>query len=68
MKVCTVTHTVPSFGTIPVGSLWADDSPYVVDADCFADVEVDPLPVKPKTPVRKFGAKPAPKPAPETED
>lgn len=60
MKVCTVTHTVPSFGEIPTGSLWADDSPYLVEVDCFADVDEEPAPVKPKPAVRKFGAKPAP--------
>lgn len=48
MKICTVEHTVPAFGTIPVGSLWADDSPYVLDenADCFDDAD-KPAP-KPK--------------------
>ena len=41
MKVCTVTHMVPSFGEITAGSLWADDSPYIVEADCFAEVGAD---------------------------
>ena len=58
MKICTTTHTVPSFGEIPKGSLWADDSPYVVEADLFRDVHDEkPAPVK-KPPVRKFGEKP----------
>lgn len=41
MKVCTVEHEVPTFGTIPVGSLWDDESPYVLkkNAKFFADVE-----------------------------
>lgn len=47
MKVCITAHTSPLFGEIPVGSLWADDSPYVLDdfADCFAAV-LDDKPVK----------------------
>lgn len=54
MKVCTVEHDAPGFGTVPVGSLWADDSPYVIDADCFADVPDKPAPVA-KRVTRKFG-------------
>lgn len=55
MKVCTETHFAPSFGEIPAGSLWADDSPYLVDESKFAPVEEAPAaPVKRK-PVRKFG-------------
>lgn len=42
MKVCISSHELPEFGTIPAGSLWADDSPYVVEADCFADVLDEP--------------------------
>lgn len=38
MKVCVETHRVASFGEIPEGSLWADDSPYLEDASKFADV------------------------------
>ena len=38
MKVCIEAHHVPSFGEIPEGSLWDDDSPYVVDESKFADV------------------------------
>lgn len=60
MKVCITTHAHPSFGEIPVGSLWADDSPYVVEPDHFADVADEaPAPPKPKV-TRKFGQKPAP--------
>ena len=41
MKVCVTEHRVPSFGTIPIGSLWADDSPYVLkkNAACFVDAD-----------------------------
>ncbi len=40
MKVCVTEHTVETFGAIPVGSLWDDDSPYVLkkNAKCFAPV------------------------------
>lgn len=40
MKVCIEAHVSPLFGEIPAGSLWADDSPFVLDdfAHCFADV------------------------------
>lgn len=51
MKVCTEEHISPLFGTIPVGSLWADDSPYVLDdfAHCFIDPDAEPeqAPAKP---------------------
>ena len=59
MKVCTETHHDPSFGEIPAGSLWADDSPFVVESDKFADV-YDEAPVAPakKPATRKFAAKP----------
>lgn len=55
MKICTTEHTVASFGVIPVGSLWADDSPYLSEETSgnFADVVApEPEPPKPK-PVRK---------------
>lgn len=41
MKVCVTEHTVEAFGVIPVGSLWEDDSPYLLkkNARHFADVE-----------------------------
>jgi len=57
MKVCTETHHVASFGEIPAGSLWADDSPFVVESDKFAEVPTagEAAPVKP--PLRKFNAK-----------
>ena len=42
MKVCTRAHVCPSFGPIPEGSLWDDESPYVVDVECFADVKPEP--------------------------
>lgn len=58
MKVCTIEHECPGFGTIPAGSLWADDSPYLADGDKFADVAArDAAPAKPKTTPRKFGTK-----------
>jgi hypothetical protein len=56
MKRCTKTHDAKGFGTIPAGSLWDDDSPYLSDdtAENFADVDdaPEPEPVEPK-PVRK---------------
>lgn len=55
MKRCIVEHVVPTFGTIPVGSLWEDDSPFLSDetAGNFEDVtEPDPEPVEPR-PVRQ---------------
>ncbi len=67
MKVCTTEHTAPGFGTIPVGSLWADDSPYVIDDDCFADAPEAPVKVARAPKVRKFGepATPTAEEAPE---
>ena len=59
MKRCVEEHTVPAFGTIPAGSLWADDSPFLVEPAKFVDVDAPepaPKPVK-KAPVRKFGEK-----------
>jgi len=43
MKRCTQDHEVQAFGAIPVGSLWDDDSPFVLDehADKFVDVAAD---------------------------
>lgn len=35
MKRCIETHTVLSFGEIPEGSLWDDDSPYLEDDSKF---------------------------------
>ena len=42
MKRCTQDHEVQAFGAIPVGSLWDDDSPFVLDehADKFETVAV----------------------------
>ena len=62
MLRCIEEHVAPGFGTIPVGSLWADDSPYVAQADKFATVTDEPAadePDKPKRkpPTRKFGEK-----------
>jgi hypothetical protein len=62
MKRCIETHDVASFGTIPEGSLWDDDSPYVTDDDLFVDADAppvsndDPPPVF-KRPVKKSAAK-----------
>lgn len=69
MKVCTQTHVSPLFGEIPEGSLWDDDSPFVLDdfADNFAtvaDKDEKPKAAKPK-PVRKFGEKATPAPPSE---
>lgn len=57
MKRCIVEHVVPSFGVIPVGSLWDDDSPYVREAAAFEDVDAETPASAPKPPVRKFGGK-----------
>ena len=46
MKRCIKAHTVASFGEIPEGSLWADDSPHIEDEACFVDAD---KPVKPVT-------------------
>ena len=46
MKRCIKAHSVASFGDIPVGSLWDDDSPYIEDEGNFVD-DNEP-PVKPK--------------------
>ena len=52
MKVCIKAHTVASFGEIPVGSLWDEESPYVIEADCFVDV-VEPGDEPPVKPARR---------------
>ena len=39
MKRCITAHYVDAFGDIPVGSLWADDSPYVTDEAHFVDAD-----------------------------
>lgn len=61
MKRCIAAHKAPGFGAIPEGSLWADDSPYLLDehADKFEDVDAPAEVEKPKRkpPVRKFGEK-----------
>lgn len=65
MKRCITTHTVTSFGEIPAGSLWDDDSPFITDdtAGHFVtvgdDAGTDPAPAKRKAPTRKFGEKKA---------
>ena len=63
MKRCITAHTVDAFGDIPLGSLWPDDSPFLLDehADCFEDVVplTAPEPATSAQPVRKFGAKKA---------
>lgn len=55
MKRCTQTHMIASFGEIPEGSLWADDSPYLLEDDKFEDVADPPVVRKKSQPVRKFG-------------
>jgi hypothetical protein len=55
MKRCIETHHIDAFGTIPAGSLWADDSHFIEQADKFEDVpEADPglAPLS-----RKFGSR-----------
>lgn len=63
MKVCIRDHVVPSLSDqpIPVGAKFDDDSPYVVESDCFEDAPDAPVADKVKAPVRKFGTKPKPK-------
>jgi hypothetical protein len=59
MKRCIEEHTVAGFGTIPVGSLWDDDSPYVGATAKFVDIDA-PEPVKApakKAATRNFGDK-----------
>ena len=62
MKRCIQEHTVESFGVIPVGSLWADDSPFLSDdtAGCFEPAAEIVAATVPKPKPRKFGAKPQP--------
>lgn len=57
MKRCTTAHDCPGFGHIPAGSLWADDSPYITDANAehFADVDAEPAP-KAKKPAKSVKA------------
>lgn len=43
MLRCIREHTVDAFGVIPVGSLWADDSPFVEDASAFVDADKPPV-------------------------
>ena len=56
MKRCIEAHSVASFGTIPVGSLWVDDSPYVTDESKFVDADA-PTPSKVGDKVKKPAAK-----------
>lgn len=44
MLRCVIEHVVPSFGTIPVGSLWDDDSPFVTERNAFEDADPAPDP------------------------
>lgn len=53
MLRCIEAHHVDAFGDIPVGSLWADDSPYVTDASKFVDADVKPEPAKKSAASRK---------------
>lgn len=46
MKRCIKAHSVASFGEIPVGSLWDDDSPFVIDEACFVDADAPPAVVE----------------------
>lgn len=41
MRRCVEAHDVPGFGWVPLGSLWADDSPFVLEehADKFETVK-----------------------------
>jgi hypothetical protein len=60
MKRCIEEHHAAGFGTIPVGSLWDDESPYIGAAAKFVDADApEPIakPVKKSAPTRKFGEK-----------
>jgi hypothetical protein len=59
VKRCTQTHDVTAFGTIPEGSLWDDDSPYLEHPDLFEDVADEPAAEEAVPVVRKFGTKKA---------
>lgn len=52
MLRCVREHEAPGFGTVPVGSLWVDDSEYVVDRSAFVDADA-----KPKAATKKAAAK-----------
>lgn len=54
MKKCIEAHDALGFGHVPVGSLWADDSPFVQEADKFEDIETEAPVQAPKVRVRKF--------------
>lgn len=47
MLVCTQTHDADGFGEILEGTLWADDSPFVTDANRASFVAVPALAVEP---------------------
>ncbi len=59
MKRCITTHTVTTFGEIPAGSLWDDDSPFLTDdtAGYFVDADAPADPEPELKPVRKFKPK-----------
>lgn len=42
MLRCVREHEADGFGTIPKGSLWDDESPYVVERDAFVDADAKP--------------------------
>lgn len=65
MLRCIEEHEVPTFGTIPVGSLWADDSPFVVDVAKFEPVADEVVAPVVKKKARKFG-QPVGESGPET--
>ena len=58
MKRCIEAHAVASFGEIPVGSLWDDDSPHITDESKFATVDAPTDETPTKRPVKKSAAKP----------
>ena len=58
MKRCITEHTVDGFGVIPVGSLWADDSTYLLDDNAGNfEVVAEPEPEPVKQPLRKSNLK-----------
>ena len=42
MLRCVREHEAEGFGVIPVGSLWADDSEFVLDRSAFVDADAKP--------------------------
>lgn len=63
MLRCVKDHHVDGFGVIPAGSLWDDDSPYVVESECFVDADAPTITDEPAepAPVRRAKKSAAPR-------